>query len=281
MLPQTLGIIGLGAVGGSVAWDATQSGVPRVVGYSRSTRDAVAAVKAGAVTGLMRDAAAVVEAADLVVFATPPADTLELLETLGPAMRERGVFGTDVTSIKVQVMRVAEAQALQEVFAGSHPLLGTHETGFTAARPSQLRGSVVYVTPLAGGSDAGREIEDFWSRAVGAHPVTIDADRHDAMVAWTGQLPHVVAATLAGALAKHGPAGVTHGRTALEATRAASSSPEAWAEILIANRRQVLEALRHFGGEVDALREALDEDNLAKVRRSLEAGAGWRRRFDE
>lgn len=211
MLPQTLGMIGLGAVGGSVAWDAAQSGVSRVVGYSRSPRDGVAAVKAGAVTELMHDAAAVVQTADLVVFATPPRDTLALLESLGPAMRERRVFATDVTSIKGTVMRVAQAQALHDVFAGSHPLLRTPETGFSGARFNQLKGAVVYVTPLAGGGEAGREIEDFWSRAVGALPVTIDADRHDAMVAWTGHLPHVVAAALAVALAKHGPAGVTQG----------------------------------------------------------------------
>lgn len=281
MLPHTLGIIGLGAVGGSVAWDATRSGVPRVVGYSRSTRDAVAAVKAGAVTELMHDATAVVQAADLVVFATPPRDTLELLVTLGPAMRERRVFATDVTSIKGAVMRVAEAQSLQDVFAGSHPLVGTPDTGFTGAKSRQLKGTVVYVTPLAGGGDAGREIEDFWSRAVGALPVTIDADQHDAMVAWTGHLPHVVAVTLAVVLAKHGPAGVTHGRTALEVTRAASGAPESWAEILIANRHQVLDALRHFAKEVDGLREALDEQDFARVRQALEAGAGWRRRFDQ
>ncbi len=280
MLPQTLGIIGLGAVGGSVAWDAVQSGVPRVVGYSHSTRDGVAAVKAGAVTELLRDAAAVVQAADLVVFATPPQDTLDLLETLGPAMRARRVFATDVTSIKGKVMRVAEAQALQNVFAGSHPLVGAAEVGFSGARSNQLKGAVVYVTPLAGGGEAGREIEDFWSRAVGAMPVTIDADRHDAMVAWTGHLPHVVAATLAAALAKHGPVGVTQGQTALDATRAAASAPDSWAEILVANRGQVLEALRHFAAEVDAIRDALDDEDLDRVRRSLEAGAGWRRRFD-
>jgi hypothetical protein len=43
----------------------------------------------------------------------------------------------------------------------------------------------------------------------------------------------------------------------------------------------VLDALGHFAKEVDGLREALDEQDLAGVRQALEAGAGWRRRFDQ
>ena len=50
MLPDTLGVIGLGAIGGSVAWSAASRGTPRILGCCRHPRDAVAAAKAGAIT---------------------------------------------------------------------------------------------------------------------------------------------------------------------------------------------------------------------------------------
>ena len=50
MKPDTLGVVGLGALGGSVAWQAAQAGVKRVIGYSPVPKEGFAAVKVGAVT---------------------------------------------------------------------------------------------------------------------------------------------------------------------------------------------------------------------------------------
>ncbi|MBE0593317.1 MAG: prephenate dehydrogenase/arogenate dehydrogenase family protein, partial [Gemmatimonadales bacterium] len=200
MLPETLGVIGLGALGGSVAWQAARAGVPRILGNAVSTKDGAAAVRVGAVTEFVHHPEVVVRSADLVVIATSPSATVQLLRRFGPTMRERGVFCTDVTSVKRPIVRVAEELELAEVFAGSHPLVGSDASGFDAARPDRLRDALVYVSPLAGGARAAAEVADFWSRAIHAHPVTLSADQHDALVAWTSHLPHVAASALAGTL---------------------------------------------------------------------------------
>jgi prephenate dehydrogenase len=100
MRPDALGVIGLGAIGGSVAWRAAQAGVPRIVGYSPLPAEGVAALKAGAVTEVAERPQRVVETADLVILAAPPGANLRLLRDLRGDLLRRERWCTDVTSVK-------------------------------------------------------------------------------------------------------------------------------------------------------------------------------------
>ena len=86
-------------------------------------------------------------------------------------------------------------------FAGSHPLAGTHVSGFAASDGSLFEGALVYVIPVDGGEHAHDEVVHFWKDVMGAHPVTIEAEQHDQLLAWTSHLPQSVASALAVAVA--------------------------------------------------------------------------------
>lgn len=277
MRPETLGVIGLGAIGGSVAWRAAQAGVPRIIGYSPLPAEGVAALKAGAITEVAERPQRVVHAADLVVLAAPPGATLNLLQELRQDLLQRERWCTDVTSVKHPVVALAERLGLERVFAGSHPLAGTHESGFAAAKPSLLEGAVVYVTPLVRGERAGEEIADFWAGVCGADPVVWDAAEHDRVLAWTSHLPQAVASALAAALARAGPKAVTLGTGARDTTRLAASDPQLWHDVLLLNRQALLTALDAVEAELGQLRHALTTGNGAELLAWLEAGRTWRR----
>ncbi len=202
-----------------------------------------------------------VRPADLVVLAAPPGATLNLLRDLQTPLKTRPALCTDVTSVKRPIMDLAERLALADVFAGSHPLAGTHESGFAAARPSRLDGALVYVTPLPNGERVAREIADFWAGVCGASPVVCDAAAHDRIVAWTSHLPQAVASALAGALRRAGPKGVTYGPGARDTTRLAASNPELWHDVMLLNREALLEGLDAVEGELGHLRHALNTGN--------------------
>ena len=82
MRPASLAVIGLGAIGGSLAWQARLAGVSRVVGYSPEPAEGIQALKAGAVTELADTADRAVRGAELVVLAVPPRATIDLITTL-------------------------------------------------------------------------------------------------------------------------------------------------------------------------------------------------------
>jgi prephenate dehydrogenase len=280
MIPSSVGVIGLGAIGGSVAWRAARSGVTRVVGYAASARDRAEAARAGAITEVAHGAEQVARDVELVVLAVPPAASLELLRRLASTLRDRPVLCTDVSSVKAPIVELARTLHLDSVFAGSHPFAGTQASGFEAAREDLLTSQVVYVTPVGPDPRPAAEVTDFWDRVIGMRPVAISAEQHDRQLAWTSHLPQVVASALAGALAGLGPEGATYGPGARSTTRLASSSVEMWTDIFRMNRTAILETMAGFSGVFEGLRVALSREDEDAVATWLSRAAEWRRMLD-
>ncbi|MEO7986547.1 MAG: prephenate dehydrogenase [Gemmatimonadales bacterium] len=281
MRPSSLAVIGLGAIGGSLAWQARLAGVPKVVGYSRSRADGVQALKASAITDLADTPERAAAGAEFVVLAVPPQVTLDLIGSLGPSL-EPGSVLTDVCSVKAPVVARAIAAGLGARFAGGHPLAGTHASGFPAASPHRLRACVVYVceTGQTGGDMAARAVMRFWEEVIEASPVLIDAAAHDRQLAWTSHLPQAVASALAKTLADRGLAGLSYGTGARDTTRLAASSPELWLEILLHNHRAMSEALEATESRLAELRRLIVARDEAGLRAYLTAAQRFRERLD-
>src|ERR1041384_6235302 len=112
MRPEALGVIGLGAIGGSLAWQASRAGIPRIIGYSPEAAEGAAAAKAGAITEVAPSVRDVIRHADFVVIAAPPAATMEQMQAVADEIRSRGIWCTDVSSVKTPIVRLAETLGL-------------------------------------------------------------------------------------------------------------------------------------------------------------------------
>ena len=274
--PQTLGLIGLGAIGGSIARQVKQGADIRVVGWSPEPAERALAAQHGALDDAPPRAVDVARVADLLVLAAPPAANIAQLDAIVPHLKA-GVVVTDVGSVKRAIVARAEELGLEDRFAGSHPLAGTHRHGFEASRPDLFRGAVVYVTPCAGGERAAREIVDFWEHVLEAEPVVLDAARHDAQLARTSHVPQVVASLLGDFLARHTPPGSTFGPGAIDTTRLAASDPQLWTEILLMNRDELLVALRALEESLGSVERALETGDARALLAWLTRAADWRR----
>jgi prephenate dehydrogenase len=275
--PSSLAVIGLGAIGGSLAWQSRLAGIARVVGYSPSRAEGVAALKAAAISEIADSPAKAVRGADLVVLAVPPAPTLDLIGRLAPSLESGGVL-TDVCSVKAAVMARAANSGIGDHFAGSHPLAGTHVSGFEGARPDRLRGCVVYVceSDSAGGPQAARAVMRFWEEVLEAQPVLIDPAAHDRQLAWTSHLPQAVAYALAKVLADRRLGGVSYGTGARDTMRLAASNPDLWLDILLQNRDHLVEALAGVESGVSELRRLIETGDRQELERFLETARQFR-----
>ncbi len=278
MRPTRLGIIGLGAIGGSLARQARLAGIASIVGWSPEPAERALAAQQGALDDAPPRAIDVARMADLLVLAAPPAANLAQLDAVVPHLKS-GALVTDVGSVKRGIVARAERLGIGKRFAGSHPLAGTHRHGFEASRADLFRGAVVYVTPCADGGDAGREIAHFWEDVLGAEAVVLDAARHDAQLAVTSHVPQVVASLLGDFLARHAPPGSTVGAGAVDTTRLAASEPALWTEILLMNRDEVLPALRGLEESLGAVERALEAGDAPALTAWLTRAANWRRRI--
>ncbi len=279
--PHTLGLIGLGAIGGSIARQVKQSGaedIRKVVGWSPEPAERALAAQQGALDDTPPRASDVARVADLLILAAPPAANLAQLDALLPHLKPDALI-TDVGSVKRAIVARAEQLGLGARFAGSHPLAGTHRHGYEASRADLFRGAVVYVTPCLGGADAAREIAHFWQDVLSAEPVVLDAELHDAQLAATSHVPQIVSSLLGDFLARHAPRGSSFGPGALDTTRLAASDPELWTEILLMNRDEILPALRTLEESLGTVERALEVGDAAALTAWLTRAAEWRRRI--
>lgn len=254
----TVGIVGLGLVGGSLALDLLDRGVP-VVGADTHAAHRDLAADAG-LTIETDGPAAVAGACGLVVIAVPPGAVAPVLAEVVDAAPD--VIVTDVASVKAPAPLGLDAAALPPRWVGGHPMAGTERTGFAAARPGLLAGAPWLLTPHDDvAPDSLLAVLDL-VLAVDAVPVVLDAVEHDRLVAAVSHVTHLLSYALhdvAGGLGRHLVDRVA-GPSFRDATRVAASDPAFWADLTARNRDAVTAVLDDVGAW---LTSAAEEDTTA------------------
>ncbi len=196
----------------------------------------------------------------------PTGSATEAASTGGPEFQ---LLLTDVGSVKGDICRqLSDGLPNQACFVGSHPLAGSEKSGFEHARPDLFEGAVCVVTPTESSSrQAVEQVTAFW-QALGMEVVCLSPERHDAVLAQTSHLPHLVAAALASVVSEeHGPFAATG---FADTTRIASGDPDLWTAILLRNVEAVVRELDRFGERVRAFRDALARRDEKALRQLLE-----------
>ena len=276
---MNVAIIGLGLMGGSLGLALRERRVARVTGYARRPDTRHLAVEGGFVDACADSPYAAVVEADIAIFCTPVLTIPSLIAECRNAFRA-GCVVTDVGSTKDQVQRES-AKALagsRAVFVGSHPMAGSEKSGLDAARADLYNGATVAVTP--GGENAATDrICRLW-QAVGARVVRLDAAEHDALVARTSHLPHLVASLLVSVAGRDVTAASPFcGPGFRDTTRVAAGSPELWHDIVKTNRDALLVELRTLDAELGALTAMLEQGDYEGIKTLLAKGRSLRTRL--
>ena len=268
-LLDKLVVVGVGLIGGSFALALRRSvAVRSVVGVGRSRANLDAARRLGiADRTFALDEAWYEELrdADLVMLAAPVGQMAGLFKTIAPHAGEATIV-TDAGSTKQDVIAAARAHLASAFprFVPGHPIAGTEHSGATAASDSLFRDRSIVLTPVPETLDAAIDrVGACWTQC-GGRVSRLDPARHDALFAAVSHLPHTLAFALVGELAARPDADeyFRHAASGFrDFTRLASSDPEMWRDICIANctaLRRELAAYRTELDRVDRLLEAND-----------------------
>jgi prephenate dehydrogenase len=275
---NTLVIVGVGLIGGSIARAARRRGVAaRIVGIDRQAEALARALQ----DGIIDDAHAELTAAaggtgfspvdaDLVLFCTP-VDGIAAQVIEASAHCRPGTLLSDVGSTKAAILRVVNGQLPPGIeFVGSHPLAGSEKHGSANASTHLLEDRLVIVTPSPGTTDnALSRIRDFWT-ALGARVQVMDADEHDRALALTSHLPHLLASALAGILPP--PLYDLTAAGFRDMTRLASGQPALWSAIFRSNQAHLLTALDRLEEQLQRFREVLLQGDRAALESLLQQG---------
>jgi len=270
---EKLVIVGVGLIGGSFALALKAAGaVGRVIGVGRGSKNIARALDLTVIDAAGGLDAATLTDAGLVLLAVPVGQMPSVMRALAPLLGGRTVV-TDAGSTKQDVIEMARRELGGSLarFVPGHPIAGTEKSGAEAAFAGLYRGRKVVLTPLAENDpDAVALVRGAWERC-GARVFEMKPEEHDAVLASVSHLPHALAFVLVDLIAQQVNAKQLFSYAAggfRDFTRIASSSPEMWRDICLANRKALLTAIGRYRGGLDEIR-AIIESGDAKALEAL------------
>lgn len=255
---QTVAIFGVGLIGGSFALALRQAGFAgRILGVS-SPQTLRRALDLKVIDEGVAPAEAA-RSADLIYLAQPILRIIESLPELNAWVNPDALI-TDAGSTKKAIVDRAAQTISRCQFLGGHPMAGREKYGVEAAEAGLFQGRPYVLTPRSASemtTTRALELID-WIKRIGAVPITLDAEEHDRIVAYTSHLPQLLSTALSGMLESRAePKSGVFGPALVDSTRLSLSSFEMWADILATNRVCIQEALRNYIAKLEEFRQDL------------------------
>jgi prephenate dehydrogenase len=287
---QTLAIIGVGLIGGSLSLALkAKRAAGRVIGVGRSAANLDEALK----LGIIDSVATLEEAAraDIIFVATPVAQMSVVFAALAPHLGAASII-TDGGSTKQDVIAAAHAALGSKFnqFVAAHPIAGTEKTGAAAAFATLYeQRKVVICADAASDAASVAQVAEMW-QATGAEIHAMTAAEHDDVFAAVSHLPHLLAFALVDMLAAmpHADQYFNYAASGFrDFTRIAAGSPEMWRDITVANRAALREQLRQYRARLDAFDgwlESAATDDVSAIEsaynRAATARRAWQRHIE-
>jgi len=300
---RTVGIIGLGLIGGSMAVDLKRRGFAnKVLGVEKEPLNAMAAEKIGLVDRVVEYEECIREA-DILVVAVPVGAAVgivcDILDHFAsgqaaaspsaslrdpvranapeeaaacPDWKDKIVI--DVCSTKEQVCNATKYHPCRKQFVSTHPMAGTEYSGPWAAMPGLFDGrACIFANSEESAPKAVKTIEELYG-ALNMRPLYMDASQHDVHTAYVSHISHVTSFALALTVLdkekdeKHIFDLASGGFSST--VRLAKSNPDMWVPILTQNRDNVLRVMDTYIEKMKAFREAVADYDEDRVRSLIE-----------
>jgi len=263
-------IFGVGLIGGSLA-RAYKKANPNVtiVGIGRNESHLRKAQELGVIDSFDMDFSIALEDVDLLVFAMPVGSVGIAFESVKKHLNDSMIL-TDVGSTKKNVVEQASSVLGQFVknFVPGHPIAGTEKSGAESAFAELFEQRRVILTPTKlTDSKATERVSALW-QACGAEVIEMSTEHHDKVLAATSHLPHMLAFSLVDTLSKMNDKQEIFKYAAggfRDFTRIASSSPEMWQDICLANSDALIEMIAQFQSDLNNLTKAIKDTDKEEV----------------
>ncbi len=266
---KTVGFISLGLIGGSIAKTIRRIFPDyRLIAYNRTK----VVLDEAVLEGVIDEACDCVDerfaCCDYIFLCAPVGVNAAYLDTIKSFIKPETVL-TDVGSTKSDIHEYIRKAGLEANFIGGHPMTGSEKTGYDHASDHLLENAYYILTPTA--KVPQNMVDDYQNLVtrLGALPMVLDCETHDYATAAVSHLPHLIAASLVN-LVKDGDTKDQLLKTIAaggfkDITRIASSSPDMWQQICIANHAQIQEVLSRYIRSLEDISEELETQNAAAL----------------
>ncbi len=279
-------IVGVGLIGGSIARAARRHGLAKsIVGFGRpeDVRNLEAAKRLAVIDDFYLDIETALQGSDGIIIAVPVGAIENIFTLLKPYWSNDAVY-TDVGSTKGNVLEAAERifGTVPDNLVPGHPIAGAEQNGVEASVDDLFMHKRLILTPVSH-TQAGaiEKIQRFWER-LGSLVSLMDASHHDAVLAATSHLPHILAFALVDMLGRKDEQTEIFKYAAggfRDFTRIASSDPTMWLDICSANKNQLIPLIQQLKNELDKIERLLVTDDYLQLFETFTYARNARQRF--
>lgn len=278
-------IAGLGLIGGSLALNITEHSNHHVIGYDVDQKSLTYAIDKKIVNEISTDFEEVLPTVDFCILAAPVSKTVALLERIKTIPFEKPIIITDVSSVKSNVMAVAESiQSDHITFIGGHPMAGSHKKGIEAARAHLFENAIYILTPTKKADDQSiAELIAILSSTKSKF-ITLNPLEHDEMTSVISHFPHLIASSLVQQAkswqTKHDKIPNLAAGGFRDITRIASSDPSMWQDIFFQNKNILAGLIQDWIEEMENLKGLLETNDKISMYHYLEQAREYRDGLD-
>ena len=273
---MTVGIVGLGLIGGSFAKAYHEAGVT-VLASNRTEETLKFAMLSGAVDGELTEEN--IGNCDLVIIAVFPEAAEAFLKRMAPHIGKKPiVIDACGTKRKICSMCFPIAEEYGFTYLGGHPMAGTHKSGFKYARANLYHNAPMVIVPPSFDDIELLDRVKTLLAPLGFGSISVTtAEKHDELIAFTSQMPHIISNAYIKSPTAEKHKGFSAG-SYKDLTRVAWLNPKLWAELFLENRDCVLSELDFFIDSLEQYRDAVKNNDFDTLERLLDDG---RRRKEE
>lgn len=268
---MTVGIIGLGLIGGSMAKAYKENSGVTVLAADRDSTIVEYARLQGTADGELT--ADTIPSCDLILIALYPRAAMEYLKNTAHLIAKEALV-IDLCGTKRTICEAGFALAEQHgfTFVGGHPMAGLHHSGFKYARGNLFHGaSMVLVPPTFDDIFLLDRVKKALAPAGFGRMTVTTADQHDEMIAFTSQLAHVVSNAYVKSPTARSHKGFSAG-SYKDLTRVARLNEEMWSELFVENKEHLVSELNTLIASLTEYRDAIRDGNTEATRSLLKDG---------
>lgn len=261
---KKIAVIGMGIIGGSICGALTAAGY-EVDGFSRSENSVAYAIKAG----YIRKRGERLSDYDVVFIAVPPQATLDYLDN---GEFKDGALVCDICGVKEEVEKRVYAKQRNYRYVGLHPMAGKETSGIASATPTLFRNANLIIThaPQTKAADV-LEAKEYAAAMGFGKIVECTAKEHDAKIALTSQLAHLVSNAYVKSPQVRNCDGFTGG-SFQDMTRIAGVDENMWIKLYMYNKLHIVEELDGLIKTLASYREAIQAEDEDRLREELKNG---------
>lgn len=268
-------IVGLGLIGGSIAKALRLNTSHTIYGIDTNEESLLDACSCGAIDG--KAGAEELRCADVVYLCVYPQGAVKFTEEYGSQLKE-GCVLTDTCGIKQAIcsgMDRLKGTGKYEFVAG-HPMAGKELSGFSASDAAIFAGASYLVAPC-GAPDWAVERVTSLATAMGFGRIVLTTpEQHDRVIAFTSQVPHVLACSYVMSPRCHEHKGFSAG-SYRDVSRVANINDALWSRLFLDNKEALTDELDELIKNLGLFRNAISQGDEQELRAMLKTAADIKR----